>query len=137
MITGQYRASWDVRMITSGGQVTAEVFTDAPQARRLARIPADRARVRPGSGGRSFAMTAPRLPVTRALAVRIADATGRPCGIGELPFVQGEYGGWEPAAAPYTVLDSLPGEFSWSPLADWSAVVTAAGPTTCMSPKAT
>lgn len=35
VITGQYRASWDVRMITSGGQVTAEVFTDAPQARRL------------------------------------------------------------------------------------------------------
>ncbi|OIJ97775.1 hypothetical protein BIV25_13285 [Streptomyces sp. MUSC 14] len=35
VITGQYRASWDVRMTTSGGQVTAEVFTDAPQARRL------------------------------------------------------------------------------------------------------
>jgi hypothetical protein len=35
VITGQYRASWDVRMSTSGGQVTAEVYTDAPQARRL------------------------------------------------------------------------------------------------------
>ncbi|MFE0257283.1 HK97 gp10 family phage protein [Streptomyces sp. NPDC059010] len=35
VITGQYRASWDVRVRASGGQVTAEVFTDAPQARRL------------------------------------------------------------------------------------------------------
>ncbi|GAA1919820.1 HK97 gp10 family phage protein [Streptantibioticus ferralitis] len=35
VITGQYRASWDVRMATGGGQVTAEVFTNAPQARRL------------------------------------------------------------------------------------------------------
>lgn len=35
VITGQYRASWDVRMSTDGGQVTAEVYSDAPQARRL------------------------------------------------------------------------------------------------------
>lgn len=35
VITGQYRASWDVRMRTGGGSVTAEVFSDAPQARRL------------------------------------------------------------------------------------------------------
>ncbi|NUK32215.1 HK97 gp10 family phage protein [Streptomyces lunaelactis] len=35
VITGQYRASWDVRMSTGGGQVTAEVYSDAPQARRL------------------------------------------------------------------------------------------------------
>ncbi|MFF3337813.1 HK97 gp10 family phage protein [Streptomyces flavidovirens] len=35
VITGQYRASWDVRMRTGGGEVTAEVFSDAPQARRL------------------------------------------------------------------------------------------------------
>ncbi|WP_180685917.1 HK97 gp10 family phage protein [Streptomyces gossypiisoli] len=35
VVTGQYRASWDVRMGTGGGQVTAEVFSDAPQARRL------------------------------------------------------------------------------------------------------
>ncbi|WP_425834183.1 HK97 gp10 family phage protein [Streptomyces fractus] len=35
VITGQYRASWDVRVSTEGGQVTAEVYTDAPQARRL------------------------------------------------------------------------------------------------------
>jgi hypothetical protein len=35
VITGQYRASWDVRTSTSDGQVTAEVYTDAPQARRL------------------------------------------------------------------------------------------------------
>ncbi|MGW7572383.1 HK97 gp10 family phage protein [Streptomyces sp. NPDC054765] len=35
VITGQYRASWNVRMGTEGGQVTAEVFSNAPQARRL------------------------------------------------------------------------------------------------------
>ncbi|MBY8884783.1 HK97 gp10 family phage protein [Streptomyces sp. PTM05] len=35
VITGQYRASWDVRMAPGGGQVVAEVFSDAPQARRL------------------------------------------------------------------------------------------------------
>ncbi|MFE3638137.1 HK97 gp10 family phage protein [Streptomyces sp. NPDC059168] len=35
VITGQYRASWDVRMRTSGGEVTAEAFSDAPQGRRL------------------------------------------------------------------------------------------------------
>ncbi|MER5546490.1 hypothetical protein ACWDBP_35010 [Streptomyces sp. NPDC001233] len=66
-------------------------------------------------------MTAPRLPVTRALAALITDATGRPCGIGELPLVQGKSGDWKPAAAPYTILDSLPGEFSGPPLADWQA----------------
>ncbi|MFE7119027.1 HK97 gp10 family phage protein [Streptomyces sp. NPDC057654] len=35
VITGQYRASWDVRMSGGAGQVTAEVYSDAPQARRL------------------------------------------------------------------------------------------------------
>ncbi|GGV02479.1 hypothetical protein GCM10010211_82280 [Streptomyces albospinus] len=35
VITGQYRASWDVRVSTEDGEVTAEVFSDAPQARRL------------------------------------------------------------------------------------------------------
>lgn len=35
VITGQYRASWQVRTRVSGGQVTAEVHTDAPQANRL------------------------------------------------------------------------------------------------------
>ncbi|WP_405803407.1 HK97 gp10 family phage protein [Streptomyces sp. NBC_01187] len=35
VITGQYRASWKVRTNSGGSQVTAEVYTDAPQARRL------------------------------------------------------------------------------------------------------
>lgn len=35
MITGAYRASWDVQMTVAGGRVTAVVFTEAPQARRL------------------------------------------------------------------------------------------------------
>ncbi|MFE6718444.1 hypothetical protein ACFVDU_12740 [Streptomyces albidoflavus] len=35
VITRQYRASWDVRVRTGGGEVTAEVFSDGPQARRL------------------------------------------------------------------------------------------------------
>lgn len=34
-ITGQYRASWDVNVAVAGGQVSAVVFTDAPQQRRL------------------------------------------------------------------------------------------------------
>ncbi|MER6127885.1 hypothetical protein ABT173_35945 [Streptomyces sp. NPDC001795] len=64
-------------------------------------------------------MTA-RLPVTRALAALLAQATGHPCGIGELPRVQGK-SGWEPAPAPYTILDSLPAEFGGPPLWDWHA----------------
>ncbi|MGW3121357.1 hypothetical protein ACWDBW_30110 [Streptomyces sp. NPDC001107] len=65
-------------------------------------------------------MTA-RLPVTRALAALVERATGRPCGVGELPRVQRESGEWEPASAPYTILDSLPGEFTGPPLEDWHA----------------
>ncbi|GHJ28577.1 hypothetical protein TPA0910_30100 [Streptomyces hygroscopicus subsp. sporocinereus] len=64
-------------------------------------------------------MTA-RLPITRALAALLEQATGRPCGIGELPRVQGK-SGWEPAPAPYTILDSLPAEFGGPPLWDWHA----------------
>ncbi|NEW72594.1 hypothetical protein [Streptomyces rhizosphaericus] len=64
-------------------------------------------------------MTA-RLPVTRALADLVEHATGRPCGIGELPRVQGK-SGWEVASTPYTVLDSLPAEFTGPPLWDWHA----------------
>ncbi len=66
-------------------------------------------------------MTAARLPVTRALAALIEKATDRRCGIGELPRVRGTSGEWEPATAPYTILDSLPGEFSGPPLSDWHA----------------
>ncbi|MFE9250159.1 MULTISPECIES: hypothetical protein [Streptomyces] len=61
-----------------------------------------------------------RLPVTRALAALVEKTTGRPCGIGELPRVEGK-SGWEPAASPYTVLDSLPAEFGGPPLWDWHA----------------
>ncbi|MBC9717810.1 HK97 gp10 family phage protein [Streptomyces sp. TRM66268-LWL] len=35
VITGQYRASWEVKVTVSGGRVTAEVSTQAPQSRRL------------------------------------------------------------------------------------------------------
>lgn len=35
VITGQYRASWDVKVSVAGGRVSAVVFTDAPQSRRL------------------------------------------------------------------------------------------------------
>ncbi|MEU0722878.1 hypothetical protein [Streptomyces sp. NPDC006140] len=66
-------------------------------------------------------MTVARLPVTRALAALVEKATGRPCGVGELPRVQGTSGEWKPAAVPYTILDSLPGEFSGPPLWDWHA----------------
>lgn len=66
-------------------------------------------------------MTFPRLPVTRALSALIEKATGRPCGIAELPRVQTESGVWESAGTPYAVLDSLPGDFSGPPLEDWHA----------------
>ncbi|AWK09591.1 hypothetical protein DDQ41_12415 [Streptomyces spongiicola] len=35
VITGQYRASWDVKVTVAGGRANAVVFTDAPQSRRL------------------------------------------------------------------------------------------------------
>ena len=35
VITGAYRASWDVKVTIDGGRVTAVVFTEAPQSRRL------------------------------------------------------------------------------------------------------
>ncbi|GAA1919827.1 hypothetical protein [Streptantibioticus ferralitis] len=66
-------------------------------------------------------MTTARLPVTRALAALIAQATGRPCGVGELPRVRCASGEWEPASVPYAILDSLPGTFSGPPLWDWQA----------------
>ncbi|NEC21813.1 hypothetical protein [Streptomyces parvus] len=58
--------------------------------------------------------------MTRALAALVEKTTRRPCGIGELPRVEGK-SGWEPAASPYTVLDSLPAEFGGPPLWDWHA----------------
>lgn len=68
-------------------------------------------------------MTTSRLPVTRALAALVERATGRPCGLGELPRVRGKSGEWGPAAVPYAILDSLPGEFGGPPLWDWHADV--------------
>ena len=35
VVTGQYRASWDVKVNVAGGRVSTVVFTDAPQPRRL------------------------------------------------------------------------------------------------------
>lgn len=35
VITGKYRASWQVKVRMDGGRVTATVSTDAPQQRRL------------------------------------------------------------------------------------------------------
>lgn len=64
-------------------------------------------------------MTA-RLPVTRALAALLEQATERPCGCGELPRVRGKFG-WTPARVPYAILDSLPAEFAGPPLSDWHA----------------
>jgi hypothetical protein len=62
-------------------------------------------------------MTPPRLPLTRAVADVLAAATGRPCGLAVMPR---EASG-QPAAYPYLVLDSLPGEFSGPAFADWHA----------------
>lgn len=62
-------------------------------------------------------MSPPRLPLTRALVSVLSAATGRPCGLAALPRAEGG----EPAAFPYQILDSLPGDFSGPAFADWQA----------------
>lgn len=62
-------------------------------------------------------MSPPRLPLTRALVNVLAAGTGRPCGLGVLPRTADG----QPAAFPYLILDSLPGEFSGPSFADWQA----------------
>lgn len=56
-----------------------------------------------------------RAPVSKALQEMIAKATGRPCGLGKLPLVNGK-----PAEVPYTVLYPLGGSVGGAPLADSS-----------------
>ncbi|MFI1735212.1 hypothetical protein ACH40E_39540 [Streptomyces acidicola] len=62
-------------------------------------------------------MSPPRLPLTRALVDALSAGTSRPCGLTVLPRAADG----EPAAYPYLVLDSLPGEFSGPSFADWQA----------------
>ncbi|GGL03358.1 hypothetical protein [Streptomyces flaveus] len=62
-------------------------------------------------------MSPPRLPLTRALLGMLAVGTGRPCGLAVLPRAADG----KPAAFPYLILDSLPGEFSGPSFADWQA----------------
>lgn len=66
-------------------------------------------------------MTPPRLPLTRAVRLLIAETTCYPCGLGGLPRLRDEAGELRPAPVPYTILDSLPGVFSGPPFADWHA----------------
>lgn len=56
-----------------------------------------------------------RGPVSKALQAMIAKATGRPCGLGSLPLVNGQ-----PASVPYTVLYPLGGPVGGAPLAGQS-----------------
>ncbi|MEV0370604.1 hypothetical protein AB0I10_12345 [Streptomyces sp. NPDC050636] len=56
-----------------------------------------------------------RAPVSEALQHLIVKATGRPCGLGTLPVVNGK-----PAEVPYTVLYPLGGPLGGAPLADAS-----------------
>ncbi|MCZ1019780.1 hypothetical protein [Streptomyces noursei] len=51
--------------------------------------------------------------MTEALRVMVAAATGKPCGLGRLPVVDGE-----PASLPYTVLYPQGGSVGGAPLAD-------------------
>lgn len=62
-------------------------------------------------------MSPPRLPLTRALVDVLAANSGRPCGLGVLPRAADG----QPAAFPYLILDSLPGEFSGPSFANWQA----------------
>jgi hypothetical protein len=50
----------------------------------------------------------------------LAVGTGRPCGLTVLPRAADG----KPAAFPYLILDSLPGDFSGPPFADWHADAT-------------
>lgn len=54
-----------------------------------------------------------RRPVTDALAGVLVTATGKPCGTGALPLVDGK-----PAEPPYTVLRSLPLTLAGAPFTD-------------------
>ncbi|WP_316749233.1 hypothetical protein [Streptomyces herbicida] len=65
-------------------------------------------------------MSPPRLPLTQALVDVLTAGTGRPCGLTVLP--RATDGG--PAAFPYLILDSLPGEFSGPSFANWHADAT-------------
>ncbi|WP_406260390.1 hypothetical protein OIA45_19615 [Streptomyces chartreusis] len=56
-----------------------------------------------------------RAPVSKALQHLIVKATGRPCGLGALPLVNGK-----PAEVPYTVLYPLGGPVGGAPLTDAS-----------------
>lgn len=56
-----------------------------------------------------------RAPVTEALQDLIVKATGRPCGLGKLPLMNGK-----PTEVPYTVLYPLGGSVGGAPLADSS-----------------
>ncbi|MEV7579045.1 hypothetical protein ACIRUY_29775 [Streptomyces erythrochromogenes] len=54
-----------------------------------------------------------RGPITTAVRAMLVTATGRPCGLGSLPLVDGR-----PASLPYTVLYPLGGSVSGAPFAD-------------------
>lgn len=61
-----------------------------------------------------------RRPVTLALRDLITTATGRPCGLGTVPLVNGA-----PAAPPYYVLDSIAWTVTGAPVADMGEDATA------------
>ncbi len=56
-----------------------------------------------------------RAPVTVAVRTMLAAATGRPCGAGVLPLVDGK-----PAPLPYSVLYPMGGAVDGAPLSDAS-----------------
>ncbi|MDJ0383210.1 hypothetical protein [Streptomyces sp. G-G2] len=56
-----------------------------------------------------------RAPLTAAVRTMLTAATGRPCGLGGLPLVDGR-----PAPLPYSVLYPLGGLVGGSPFADYS-----------------
>ncbi|MGC9539982.1 hypothetical protein [Streptomyces sp. UG1] len=77
-------------------------------------------------------MSPPRLPLTRALVDVLTAGTGRLCGLTVLPRASDG----KPAAFPYLILDSLPGEFSGPPFADWHADATWTYQTTSVGERA-
>ncbi|MER7514031.1 hypothetical protein ABTX82_37800 [Streptomyces lavendulae] len=54
-----------------------------------------------------------RAPITAAVRAMLVTATGRPCGLGSLPLVDGR-----PAPLPYTVLYPLGGPVDGAPFSD-------------------
>lgn len=73
-----------------------------------------------------------RLPVTRSVVALLAEATGKPCGLGVLPRTASG----SPVLPPYTVLHSLPWQVGGAPFSDLSEDASALYQAGCVAENA-